>query len=175
MSNKLALREFQTRLAQRLQAARAQVQSARWLAVECAGLGVLLPLRHASEIFPTAVLTSVPYTQPWLMGVANLRGGLHAVVDLGQFMGLRGHAPAAGEGHLVSLHPDLNINCSLWVDRLLGLRSDEQLKVLPAPTGERPHFAVGEREDEQGRRWQQIDLDLLSRFEPFLNIVARVA
>jgi hypothetical protein len=60
------------------------------------------------------------------------------------------------------------------VDRLAGLRSAEQLKTLPTPPGERPHFAVGEREDEQGRRWQQIDLDLLSRFEPFLNIVARV-
>ena len=36
---KAALREFQQRLAQRLQAARTQSQSARWLAVEAAGLG----------------------------------------------------------------------------------------------------------------------------------------
>ena len=61
------------------------------------------------------------------------------------------------------------------MDRLLGLRSDEQLSAPRAAEGQRPHFATGEREDEQGRRWQALDLDLLSRFEPFLNIVARVA
>lgn len=175
MSNKQALREFQTRLAQRLQAARSQAASARWLAVDCAGLGLLLPLRQASEIFAPVALTSVPYTEPWMLGVANLRGGLHAVADLAQFLGLRDQPPAPGEGRLIALHPELNINCALWVDRLLGLRSEEQLRSAPQVEGERPHFAVGEREDDQGRRWQVIDLDLLSRFEPFLNIVARAA
>lgn len=173
-SGKQALREFQQRLAQRLQAARTQQQSARWLAVEAAGLGLLLPLRQAGEIFAPVTLTPVPYTEPWMLGVANLRGGLHAVVDLAQFLGLREQAPAAGEGRLVSFGGELNINCALWVDRLLGLRADEQLRVLEAGPG-RPHFATGEREDEQGRRWQLLDLELLARFEPFLNIVARPA
>ncbi len=173
MSNKQALREFQQRLAQRLQAARTQQQSARWLAVEAAGLGLLLPLRQAGEIFPPVPLTTVPYTEPWMLGVANLRGGLHAVADLAQFLGLREQPPPAGEGRLVSFAGELNINCALWVDRLLGLRSDEQLHALPAPEAARPHFAIGEREDEQGRRWQLLDLELLARFEPFLNIVAQ--
>jgi len=172
---KAALREFQQRLAQRLQAARTQSQSARWLAVEVAGLGVLLPLRQAGEIFAPVPLTTVPYTEPWMLGVANLRGGLHAVVDLAQFLGLRAQPPAPGEGRLVSIGSELNINCAIWVDRLLGLRSEEQLRGGATPAGERPHFAVGEREDEAGRRWQLLDLELLSRFEPFLNIVARVA
>ncbi|MBN8505786.1 MAG: chemotaxis protein CheW [Burkholderiales bacterium] len=175
MSNKQALREFQTRLAQRLQAVRSQSASARWLAVDCAGLGLLLPLRQASEIFAPVPLTSVPYTEPWMLGVANLRGGLHAVADLAQFLGLRDQPPPSGEGRLIAMHAELNINCALWVDRLLGLRSEEQLRAAPPVQGERPHFAAGEREDEQGRRWQVIDLDLLSRFEPFLNIVARAA
>lgn len=173
MSNKQALREFQQRLAQRLQAARTQAQSARWLAVEAAGLGLLLPLRQAGEIFPPVPLTTVPYTEPWMLGVANLRGGLHAVVDLAQFLGLREQAPSLSEGRLVSFGSELNINCALWVDRLLGLRSEEQLRKVDEAVGERPHFAIGEREDEQGRRWQMLDLELLARFEPFLSIVAQ--
>ena len=32
---------------------------------------------------------AVPHTQPWFAGVANLRGGLHGVVDLALFLGLR--------------------------------------------------------------------------------------
>lgn len=173
MSNKQALREFQQRLAQRLQAARTQAQTARWLAVEAAGLGLLLPLRQAGEIFPPVPLTTVPYTEPWMLGVANLRGGLHAVVDLAQFLGLREQPPSPNEGRLVSFGSELNINCALWVDRLLGLRSEEQLRKIDAAAGERPHFAIGEREDEQGRRWQMLDLELLARFEPFLSIVAQ--
>jgi twitching motility protein PilI len=175
MSNKQALREFQQQLATKLQAARSQTQTARWLAIEVAGLGVLFPLRQASEIFAPVPLTAVPYTEPWMLGVANLRGGLHAVVDLAQFLGLREHPPGPGEGRLVALASDLNVNCALWVDRLLGLRSEDQLKQPAARAGDRPHFALGEREDEQGRRWQAVDLELLSRFEPFLNIVARSA
>ncbi|MFY8019416.1 MAG: chemotaxis protein CheW [Inhella sp.] len=173
MGNKQALREFQQRLAAKLQAARTQTQTARWLAVECAGLGLLLPLKQAGEIFSPVPLTTVPYTEPWMLGVANLRGGLHAVVDLAQFLGLRDQPLSPQEGRLVSINSELNINCALWVDRLLGLRSDEQLQAPLAIDGQRPHFAVGERDDEFGRRWQLLDLDLLARFEPFLNIVAR--
>ncbi len=173
MGNKQALREFQQRLAQRLQASRTQSQSARWLAVEVAGLGVLVPLRQAGEIFPLAPLTTVPYTEPWMLGVANLRGGLNAVVDLAQFLGLREQPPTGNEGRLVSFGGELNINCALWVDRLLGLRSDEQLRQPDTVAEGRPHFASGEREDEQGRRWLLLDLELLARFEPFLSIVAQ--
>lgn len=172
MGNKLALREFQQRLAERLAAAKVQAQSARWLAVDCGGLGLLLPLQQAGEIFAPVPMTTVPYTQPWMLGVANLRGGLHGVVDLGVFLGLRQRPRSDGGGRLVSLSHDLNINCALLVDRLLGLRSEDQLQRVSDDSGARPHFAAEQREDEQGRRWQVVDLELLVRFEPFLNIVA---
>ena len=76
---------------------------------------MLLPLRQAGEIFAPVALTTVPYTEPWMLGVANLRGGLHAVVDLAQFLGLREQPPAPGEGRLVSIGSELNINCAIWV------------------------------------------------------------
>lgn len=170
MSNKQALRDFQTRLAQRLQAVREQTQTARWLAVDCAGLGLLLPLQHAAEIFAPVPTTTVPYTKPWMLGVANLRGGLHTVIDLAQFLGLReGRAEGLG-GRLVALNPELNINAALLVDKLLGLRGEDQLAAAPAG-GDRPHFASDQRVDDKGRVWQVLDLDALARFQPFLDIV----
>ncbi|MCZ8236671.1 MAG: chemotaxis protein CheW [Inhella sp.] len=173
MGNKVALREFQQRLAERLAAAKVQSQASRWLAVDCGGLGLLLPLQQAGEIFAPMPMTTVPYTQPWMLGVANLRGGLHAVVDLSVFLGLRQRPRSDGGGRLVSMSGDLHINCALLVDRLLGLRSDDQLRRVTEPSdAPRPHFASEQREDEQGRRWQVLDLELLARFEPFLNIVA---
>ena len=88
MANKQALRDLQTRLAERMQAARTQPRSQSWLAVECRGHGLLLPLEQAGEIFALVPLLAVPHTQPWFAGVANLRGGLHGVVDLARFLGL---------------------------------------------------------------------------------------
>ena len=171
MAGKQALREFQQRLAQRLQAVREQSQSARWLAVESAGLGLLIPLAQAAEIFALVPTTRVPYTKPWMLGVANLRGGLHTVVDLAQYLGLRNNRVEGSGGRLVALSADLNTNCALLVDRLAGLRTEEQLKRSPC-ADERPHFASDQRVDEQGRIWQVLDLEVLVRFEPFLDIVA---
>jgi chemotaxis signal transduction protein len=65
------------------------VPSASWLAVQCGGQGLIFPLRTAGEIFTAAGVLPVPHTRPWFLGVANLRGGLHGVVDLGGFLGLR--------------------------------------------------------------------------------------
>ena len=74
MANKDALRELQTRLASRLQAAKTQPRARGWLAVECAGAGLLFPLAQAGEIFPLRALLKLPHAKPWMTGVAQLRG-----------------------------------------------------------------------------------------------------
>ena len=89
MANKDALRELQTRLASRLQAAKTQPRARGWLAVECAGVGLLLPLAQAGEIFPLRALLKLPHAKPWMTGVAQLRGDLYTVIDLAAFLGLR--------------------------------------------------------------------------------------
>ena len=80
MSDKKALRDFQGRLAQRLQTAQASGTEASWLAVEAGTVKLLFPLDHAGQIFPWTAIQSIPYVQPWFMGVANLRGNLCGVV-----------------------------------------------------------------------------------------------
>src|SRR6476661_1398918 len=91
MANREALRELQSRLASRLQAARTEGVPASWLAVESGGRKFLFPLSQSGEIFPYTSAQAVPYTQSWFLGVANLRGGLYGVVDLASFVG--GKAP----------------------------------------------------------------------------------
>lgn len=176
MANKQALKELQQRLAQRMQAAREQSVAANWLAVECAGVGLLFSLKQAGEIFAPVPIKPVPYAKPWLAGVANLRGGLFTVVDLAVFLGLRegAGAPRTGlaQSRLVSLGGDLGLNCAMLVDRLAGLRSDEQLPLASEPAGAtRPRFAGALRRDEAGRHWQEINLEALSRQEHFLHVV----
>ena len=175
MANREALRELQGRLAQRLQIARTEARSRSWLAVECAGQGLLVPLATAGEIFPMGTLVAVPHTQPWFLGVANLRGGLHGVVDLAAFLGLR--APvlrdAVREQHrLLAFNPQTGAHCAVLIDRLAGLRSAEQLRAEPGDDAARPGFAGAVYSDADGRQWQEIDLVALARNDQFLAIAA---
>lgn len=174
MSDRDALRELQARLASRMQAVRTEPPVRSWLAVECAGQGLLFALHEAGEIFPPAKIVAVPHTQAWFAGVVNLRGGLHAVVDLARFLGLRSTPAALGDAaRLLTLSPALGVNCALLVDRLAGLRSAEQLQAdaAPAPAA-RPAFAAARWRDAQARVWQEIDLAALAGHEQFLAIAA---
>jgi twitching motility protein PilI len=177
MSNREALRELQGRLASRVQAARTEARVRSWLAVECAGQGLLFPLHEAGEIFSVGNVLPVPHTQAWFAGVANLRGGLHAVVDLAKFLGLpRAAAPVAADGvrdgaRLLALNPSLGVNCALLVDRLAGLRNADQLTAEPADgQADLPPFAGPRWRDADGRVWQEIELAALAGHEQFLGV-----
>jgi twitching motility protein PilI len=177
MANKEALRELQSRLAERLKLARTQERGKSWLAVESAGRGFLFPLKDAGEIFSLVGVLPVPHSLPWFLGVANLRGHLHGVVDLARFLGLEPVGKHLGEAgretaRLVAFSAGLEINCALLVDKLAGLRHASQLQ----PEGHHedstlPPF-VGQRfRDSSGRLWQELSLFALSENEAFLKIV----
>ncbi|TWO70426.1 chemotaxis protein CheW [Caenimonas sedimenti] len=176
MANREALRELQSRLASRLQAARTEGVQAAWLAVESAGKKYLFPLTQAGEIFPYAATQPVPYTQEWFLGVANLRGGLFGVVDLASYVA--GKAPQQrsdalrAESRLVALNALLEINCALLIDRLAGLRSLEAFTAsTEAPPGSPDYFGSAYSEAD-GTHWQEINLQALSQQPQFLSISA---
>jgi len=173
MAKREALRELQSRLAERLQAVGQAADSASWLAVESAGHGLLLPLSQAGEIFPLAAMAAVPHTHPWFVGVANLRGRLHGVVDLAAFLGLRRQPlgdMAREQCRLVAFNPGLELNCAVLIDRLAGLRSSEQIRIDDSAVGAKPAFAGMAGVDMQGRRWQEIQLAALASDPQFMRI-----
>ncbi len=176
MANKEALRELQSRLAERMQQARTAETVPSWLAVECRGLGVLLPLEQAGEIHSAVAPMPVPHTQPWFRGVANLRGGLFGVVDLGSYLGLEPQPDVPttrDQARLVAVNPQFGVNCAIWVDRLAGLKRADQLRRETAPSvGPRPGFAGAQWADGDGRIWQEVRLAELAGDEQFLGIKA---
>jgi twitching motility protein PilI len=171
MAKKEALRELQSRLAERLQAARTQHRGLSWLAVECSGRGFLFPLKEAGEIFSVAPMVSVPHTHPWFLGVSNLRGHLHGVVDLAGFLGVKSGETSREHAQLVGFNQSLDLNCVLLVDRLAGLRSEEQLVRETDDSSPRPAFVGSRYRDAAGRQWQELNLAALAGDEAFLRIV----
>lgn len=173
MANREALKELQTRLAARLQAARSEgVAISSWLAVESAGRRLLLPLSQAGEIFPWSGVQRVPYTQPWFLGVANLRGSLRGVVDLAMLLGaapLRTEQTLA-EASLLTLGEALEVNAALLVERLAGLRNADAFAASEPAPEDGPGYLGACYIDAQGERWQEVDLQALAQHPTFLAI-----
>ncbi len=172
MTKREALRDLQSRLAGRLQAARNDQSSAAWLGVLVGSAHYLLPLTHAGEIFAMTSVTHVPYAAAWFAGVANLRGGLFGVVDLAGFLQIgvvRGEQSWANV-RLITFNTELEINCALMVDGLAGLRRPEAfVETLPVAPGA-PAWLGVRHTDAQGVAWQELDMRTLSHAAEFLNI-----
>jgi twitching motility protein PilI len=174
MANREALRELQIRLANRLQTARTEGMSVSWLALRSGGHNYLFPLNQAGEIVPLINLQPVPYVLPWFRGVINIRGNLFGVVDLSQFIASQGGAEPTElpvtEPSVVSLNTALEVNCTLQVDVLSGLRGvDAFTSTVPVPEGA-PAFFGNRFVDASGAHWQEINLRALSQSAQFLNI-----
>lgn len=170
-----ALQDLHARLATPFDAAATPMPAAAWLAVDCRGIGLLLPLADAGEIFPCAAWVPVPHTRPWFLGVANLRGQLHGVVDLGRFLGLAGEREPIEGGWLIALSPRHEAGAALRVDRLAGLRRSDQLEPAPGPrVGSLPGFAGPSFLDPAGRPWQALRLDALVADPRFLAVASPV-
>src|SRR5205814_5787231 len=84
---RIDLQSFQQELANRLASkTAAQVESSR-LGLACGGERFLIRLGDAAEVVAVPPIATVPLTQPWFLGLANVRGNLYSVVDLAAFVG----------------------------------------------------------------------------------------
>lgn len=179
MAKREALRELQSRLASRLQAARTEGVRLSWLALEAGGKKYLFPLHQSGEIFSWEGALGVPYTQAWFLGVANLRGGLFSVVELSRFIAASAPVdtapaldPARPDSYLVALNAALEVNCALLVDRLEGLRSVDSFASTALALDRDPVYFGNVYTDSSGERWQEINLQALSQDAHFLSIAA---
>ncbi len=73
------------------------------------------------EILPMPQVTPVPGAQPWMLGVANIRGNLLPIVDLKQF--LEGERTVLHEGQRVLIVRQPGGDVAVTIDELFGQRS----------------------------------------------------
>ncbi|KQQ87465.1 chemotaxis protein CheW [Massilia sp. Leaf139] len=153
------LSDYQAQLLARMQAAQnGAPQAQHQLGVAIGGERYLLELTEAGEIVPPGLLVGVPLTQPWYLGLANVRGSLLGVIDLARYVDCA--ASAAGpEARLVSLAPRLGFNCALLVTRVYGLRRPSTMESVN-----------GRLHDADGQAWTPLSLAALVREERFLHV-----
>jgi twitching motility protein PilI len=168
---KLDLRSFQQELASRLATkTAAQVESSR-LGLSCGGAQWLIRLADAGEVIAMPPVASVPLTQPWFAGIANIRGNLYTVIDFGAFLGREPSvAGGAGQSRLVLFGPRTgDLRAGIVVQRVLGLRNLAEL--APAsPPADAPAWYGQRWMDAEGGAWQEIDLARLAQDPGFLQV-----
>ena len=165
------LRDFSAQLAARLQEAPSPLREPARLAIRIGAQSYLLDMNSAGEIVAAPPVTPVPWTKPWYLGLANVRGRLVGVVDL---MRLAGGAPITPEEalQLVVLSENLKFNVGLLITRAFGLRNTRDLEALgPVRSSARPWESQAFR-DADGSRLVEIDLQGLTSYEEFASIGA---
>jgi twitching motility protein PilI len=82
------------------------------------------------EILPLPQVTVVPGAQPWMLGLANVRGNLLPIVDLKQF--LEGERTVLHESQRILLVRQPGGDVAVLVDELYGQRSFTEQQALDA-------------------------------------------
>lgn len=124
------------------------------------------------EILPMPALTHVPGAQPWMLGVANIRGALLPVVDLKQF--LDGERTVLHERQRVLVVRQPGGDVAVTIDELYGQRSfiDEQgIDADAVADGRYAHF-VDRAYRMNGQDWGVFSLDRLARTPEFRQAAA---
>ncbi len=153
------LRQYQVQLLERMQAARNNAGArVNQLGVQMGAERFLLDLTQVGEIVPVPSITVVPLTQPWYLGLANVRGNLISVIDLARYQ-LGTDTTIGSDSRIITFANGLGFNCGLLVARVYGLRHAGGME----PAGERLR-------DADAVEWTPLDLAALVSETRFLHI-----
>jgi twitching motility protein PilI len=124
------------------------------------------------EILPLPPVTPVPGAQPWMLGVANIRGNLLPIVDLKQF--LEGERTVIHEGQRVLIVRQAGGDVAVTIDELYGQRSFVEAQKIDTDglaDGRYSHFI--DRAYRLGDHpWGVFSLSLLARTPEFRQAAA---
>ena len=124
------------------------------------------------EIMSMPALTPVPGSQPWMLGVANVRGNLLPVVDLKQF--LEGERTVLHEAQRVLVVRQPGGDVAVTIDEMYGQRSfvdAQSIDAEPVAEGRYSYFVDrAYRINEQD--WGVFSLERLARTPEFRQAAA---
>ena len=166
------LRDFQSQLLDRVQAARVnEVSSANQLGVMIGQTRYLLNLRDAGEIVSMGPISPVPLTHDWYLGLLNIRGNLMGVIDMQRFQG-QARLDIGSDCRIVAFSAKLTFNAALLVSKVLGLRNASTMRLQESTAN--PQLAWLQRSyvDENNQHWFELNLTRLIQDHDFLHVAA---
>ena len=134
---------------------------------------LLFAMDAVTEIIPLPRITRVPGMQPWLLGIANLRGIVIAVIDLQAFVGDKPASFMAGSRLLLVRSGEWHYG--LVVDEIIGMRhfgpEKQQNALVTVASGLQPYITGMFASDQS--QWLVFDVDRLLNDPRFLRATSR--
>ncbi|HNZ56658.1 MAG TPA: chemotaxis protein CheW [Methylophilaceae bacterium] len=173
MAKSSNLREFQEAILQKLKEATSSgaAESSSRLGVMVGEYRLLINLTAVTEVLPVPTMQPVPLTQPWFLGVANVRGNLYNITDLQQFIG-KPSLPKTIHSRILLLNSPNTTQAALVVTSLVGLRNIEAMKVrqkADANRGLLDLFIKQVYEDENQQTWEELNIEALVQHQDFIQ------
>jgi len=160
MAKRFSLREFQQNVLNRIQASSGAASQLSTLGVQIGDQHWLVQMSDIAQVLPLPVLTVVPLTKSWFIGVANIRGNLYSITDLSAFNDL-GDTVRGQSNRVLLLADKYAFNSGLLVSRVIGLRDSSAWA---------KHGLDGRLRDEQGQVWHVLDVPALLDQPAFLQV-----
>jgi twitching motility protein PilI len=153
--------------AARLDIAAGQTQSWTGLAFRLRDTWLVAPREDVREVITPPKVTRVPGGKPWLLGVANVRGNLLPVTDLGQMLG-HARQPEHRDQRVLVFNSE-RVPAGVLVDEVAGYRQfapSDQRHELARSGGELEPYLLGGFARE-GRNWLVLSLYKLTGSQAF--------
>ena len=134
------------------------------------GRRFVAPMGQIAEMLELPALTRLPGVQPWVLGLANVRGRLLPLFDMAMFFG----ASAIGtrrQQRVLVLDTD-HLYSGLVVDQAFGMQHftrelyREQISDVPPAVAD---FGRGGYVDASGVSWAPLDMRSIANFPRFMN------
>ena len=165
----MSIEEYQQTLTGQIQSAGTNESSSTVLGVAVGEDRYLIPMTEVSEVIQIPKLAHVPLTQPWFLGLANVRGNLYGITDLGVYLG---GAPTAFnlKSRILLVSPGNKIFGGFIVNSMLGIRNLSEFTPVKSAKKKLPKGVTANYKDTEGRLWRELSLYELIRDEKFLQI-----
>ncbi len=170
MAKDLNLRKYQEDILAKLDAISGSASNSAnsRLGISVGGHHVLVDLADISEVLALPEMFAVPLTQPWFLGMANVRGNLYGISDLSQLVGGNA-ATKTSNSRVLLVSQELTSQVGLMVDRLIGLRSVDQLQASKSDKQQAECFKQQTYEDGQGNHWLELNCRALIDAKGFMQ------
>jgi twitching motility protein PilI len=165
-----SLKDYQANILARLEEVKkvGASASAGYLGVIIAGKNVLINMLEISETLPLMEIYPVPLVKDWFLGVANVRGVLYAVTDIGHLISHE-KTMISSNSRVLLINNEVTSHVAILVERLVGLRKLDVMHTVKAKTSVDFCMKPEVYEDEEGKQWYVLDCVKLIKAKEFVQ------
>lgn len=129
----------------------------------------LIPMTEVSEVIPIPKLAHVPLTKSWFLGLANVRGNLYGITDLGAYLGGK-PIPYNLKSRILLVSSGNKICGGFIVNSMLGIRNLTEFTPVKSAKKKLSQGIAAQYKDTEGRVWRELSLFALLREEKFFQV-----